>query len=138
MSDPFTAQKQLESLMTGDTTPNMSTVDILSSLKLLNNIMEIDKASPVYRVANEETKYLSAAMHAISSNQMLSDKFGSGFQGSMTLAGLLKSTHAKQVFDLTMANVLEMSGDKINARHGGKNPFDPVAVIAKRNGGGIA
>lgn len=145
MSDPYSQQLQLNSLFANDTTPGMSTIDILSSIKLLSNIQATAEngANPLSHVAREETKYLVAAMDALKKNKVLSDKFGSGFQGSMTLAGLLKQHHAKQVFEGTLAEVLTKTGKTYSKQYknpdgtDGPNPFDFKDAILRNNGGKV-
>ena len=114
MSDSFAKQKFLEDSFTGDVTPTMSTIDILSSLKLLNQTKELINSGgeddPLAKIAGEEIKYLDAAMHALTKNPLFKDKFGSGFNGAMQLSGLLKAHHSKMVYDKIMDDTITNNG----------------------------
>lgn len=106
MTDSYAKQKMLEDAFVGDVTPVMSTIDILSSLKLLDQVEGINDEN-VKQIVNEETKYLKAAMQALNENPLFRDKFGSGFNGAMQLSGLLKSHHSKMVYDHMMNTVIK-------------------------------
>jgi hypothetical protein len=104
----FEQEKKLEQLITNDTTPTMSTIDILSSLKLINHFESRsgdDTASQ--KIANEELKYLRAGMGALQSNPSLTSRFGSGWQGAMAVAGLLKQKQSERVYDKIIGDILE-------------------------------
>lgn len=127
MSDSFAKQKFLEDSFAGDVTPTMSTIDILSSLKLLNQTKELignDEDAPLAKIASEEIKYLDAAMKALTDNPLFQDKFGSGFNGAMQLSGLLKAHHSKMVYDHIMNGVI-----------GSSDKFDIAEFANKRNRG---
>lgn len=132
MTDAYTAQKSLEALVTGDVTPNLSTIDVLSSLKLLGSVNDIANNTPnvgLRKMIGAETKYLTSAMELLSSNRVLQDKFGNGLQGAMTLSGLLKSHHAKQTFDSVLDDALFQSNQRLvnmggNNQIYGVNPLD--------------
>lgn len=127
MSDSFAKQKFLEDSFAGDVTPTMSTIDILSSLKLLNQTKELIKSdvdAPLAKIADEEIKYLDAAMHALTKNPLFRDKFGSGFSGAMQLSGLLKAHHSKMVYDKIMDDTITKNGR-----------FNIDDFVAKRNRG---
>ena len=98
--DNYSDLKNLERHIANDVTPSRSTTDILANLKLLNDTAKLaaDK-SPLGLIAAEETKYLSAAMKAITTNKTLRDRFGSGLQGAMDVSSLLKDRFNTRVFE---------------------------------------
>ena len=113
MASSFDSQQKLEALITNDTTPSMSTIDILSSLKLIDHWEGKIKAKDTgasTQVAKEELKYLNAAMKAMSTNPALTNRFGSGFQGAMAISSLLKQKQAERVYDRIITGVLEQEG----------------------------
>ena len=111
MASSFDAQQKLEALITNDTTPSMSTIDILSSLKLIEHwegrTKAANPADPSAKIAKEELKYLSAAMQAMGNNPALTNRFGSGFQGAMAISSLLKQKQAERVYNKIIEGVLD-------------------------------
>ena len=132
MASSFDAQQKLEALITNDTTPSMSTIDILSSLKLIEFWEGKTKgANPVdasAKIAKEELKYLSAAMKAMGNNPALTNRFGSGFQGAMAISSLLKQKQAERVYNKIIEGVLEQkdSGLDIGSVYAKVNPSRAV------------
>ena len=111
MASSFDAQQKLEALITNDTTPSMSTIDILSSLKLIEfwegKTKGVNPVDPSAKIAKEELKYLSAAMQAMGNNPALTNRFGSGFQGAMAISSLLKQKQAERVYNKIIEGVLD-------------------------------
>jgi len=112
--DNYADLKNLERHIANDVTPSRSTTDILANLKLLNDTAKLAaEESPLGLIAKEETKYLTAAMKAITENKTLRDRFGSGLQGAMDVSSLLKDRFNTRVFEevidqnLTAANGLD-------------------------------
>lgn len=104
----FESQQKLEQLIVNDTSPQLSTVDVLSSLKLIGHFEDpANQKGPTGKIAQEELKYLQAGMLALEANPALSGKFGKGFSGAMAVAGLLKQVQARRTFDSIMDGVLE-------------------------------
>ena len=131
MASSFDAQQKLEALITNDTAPSMSTIDILSSLKLIEHWEGKIKGSPgdpSAKIAKEELKYLSAAMRAMDSNPALTNRFGSGFQGAMAISSLLKQKQAERVYDNIITKVLDQTGSGL----------EMSSVLGKVNAGSSA
>jgi len=110
MASSFDQQQKLNQLIAGENDPNMTTIDILSSLKLINHFENQiknndDNASTL--IAQEELKYLNAGMKALKNNPALSSRFGSGFQGAMSIAGLLKTKQSERVYDSIIGKILD-------------------------------
>jgi len=112
--DNYADLKNLERHIANDVTPSRSTTDILANLKLLHDTATLAKEiSPLGSIAKEETKYLTAAMKAVTTNKVLRDRFGSGLQGAMDVSSLLKDRFNTKVFEsiidqnLTEANGLD-------------------------------
>jgi hypothetical protein len=98
--DNYSDLKNLERHIANDVTPSRSTTDILANLKLLNDTAKLAaEESPLGLIAKEETKYLTAAMKAITENKTLRDRFGSGLQGAMDVSSLLKDRFNTRVFE---------------------------------------
>ena len=110
MASSFDSQQKLEALIAQDTTPNMSTIDILSSLKLIEHWegkIKGEPENPTAQIAKEELKFLNAAMTAMKQTPALTNRFGSGFQGAMAISSLLKQKQAERVYDNIISQVLD-------------------------------
>ena len=110
MASSFDAQQKLEALITNDTAPSMSTIDILSSLKLIKHWEDDTSTTASSKIAKEELKYLNAAMNAMDKTPALTNRFGSGFQGAMAISSLLKQRQAERVYNKIIEDVLDKSG----------------------------
>jgi hypothetical protein len=96
----YEQNQKLAQMVTNDTTPTMSTIDVLSSLKLIKGFQETkDEDNSAQKIANEELKYLDLAMKSINNHPELSSKFGTDFSGAMALTGLLKQQQSKRVYE---------------------------------------
>ena len=97
----FEAEKKIEGLIANDLSPQLSTIDVLSSLKLISHFeekIEADDTNPTTKIAKEELKYLGLAMKALEDNPSLTQRFGSGFSGAiMAVSGLLKQRQSERV-----------------------------------------
>ena len=125
--DNYSDLKNLERHIANDVTPSRSTTDILANLKLLNDTAILsNQKTPLGLIAAEETKYLNAAMKAITENKTLRDRFGSGLQGAMDVSSLLKDRFNTRVFE----EVIDQNLTR-------ENGLDPEA-FAERNKPGIA
>ena len=131
MASSYDAQQKLNQLIANDTTPNMSTIDILSSLKLINHfeqkVADADD-NPSTKIAKEELKYLSLGMKALDSNPALTSRFGSGFQGAMAISGLLKAKQSERVYNEIIDGILDSDPSTLLA--------NVVANVNDRGGGG--
>ena len=106
--DNYSDIKQLERHIANDVTPSRTTTDILANLKLLSEMESVSaKNTALGSIAKEEMKYLSAAMRSMKDNQVLRDRFGSGLQGAMDVAALLKDRYNTKVFDAVMDHAME-------------------------------
>jgi hypothetical protein len=104
----YEQNQKLAQMVTNDTTPTMSTIDVLSSLKLIKGFQETkDEDNSAQKIANEELKYLDLAMKSINNHPELSSKFGTDFSGAMALTGLLKQQQSKRVYEDIFNNILE-------------------------------
>jgi hypothetical protein len=126
MANSFDSQQKLEQLITNDTTPSMSTIDVLSSLKLINHFEEkitADDKSASTLIAKEELKYLTLGMKALENNASLTNRFGSGFEGAMAITSLLKQRQAERLYEGIINKVLDqdptLSVDVATARING-------------------
>lgn len=101
--DNYSDIKQLERHIANDTTPSRTTTDILANLKLIGEMSKLTKEpNGLGPIVQEEMKYLQAAMTGLSGNRILRDRFGSGLQGAMDVAALLKDRYNTKVFDAVM------------------------------------
>ena len=112
----YQTQKNLASLISGDTTSALSTVDTLSSLKLLRDLAEgstnaRDKTS-IQQVIQTETRYLRTAIHALQSTPSLQNKFGQGLGAALSLANVLREKHADKTYDLIINRTIENNAVK--------------------------
>ena len=105
--DNYSDIKQLERHIANDVTPSRTTTDILANLKLLHEMSNIGGDTPLGSIANEEMKYLNAAMRSMKENKILRDRFGSGLQGAMDVAALLKDRYNTKVFDAVMDHAMD-------------------------------
>ena len=105
--DNYSDIKQLERHIANDVTPSRTTTDILANLKLLHEMSNISGDTPLGSIAKEEMKYLTAAMRSMKENKILRDRFGSGLQGAMDVAALLKDRYNTKVFDAVMDHAMD-------------------------------
>ena len=101
--DNYSDIKQLERHIANDVTPSRTTTDILANLKLLHDMGKISaEETGLGSIAKEEMKYLNAAMTGLQNSRILKERFGSGLQGAMDVAALLKDRYNTKVFDRVM------------------------------------
>ena len=128
MTDSYAQQKQLESLVSNDLTPQMSTIDILSSLKLIGHWENPDNANTVAgKIAQKELEYLKLGFTAVQQNPALSQKFGNNFQGGLAVSQLLKTAQAERIYTKLIGQVLDSNKD-----------MEITTAITRLNGGGSA
>jgi hypothetical protein len=109
-SDSFSAERKIERVITNDTNPAMSTVDILSSLKLIGHFEEQikdGKGGASTKLAEHELRYLRAGAEEISKNGVFQERFGGGLNGAMAVASLLKQRHSERVTKQLLDNALD-------------------------------
>lgn len=125
----FDAQKKLEAVIANDVTPGSTSIDTLSSLKLLNSTYDLITSGDanIQKIAKAEIMYLNAAMSAINDNPALSMKFGTGFQAALAVADQLKMRQSERVTSAILDNVLE------KATLGKSNDLTLNAAIKKIN-----
>ena len=95
----YQTEKNLASLISGDTTSALSTVDTLSSLKLLRDLAvgsanDGDKTS-IQQCIQTETRYLRTALKALQANPALQNKFGQGLGAALSLANVLRESETQ-------------------------------------------
>ena len=129
-----TTLKQLERSVANDTTPSLSSVDVLSSLKLFGTLKKqlVDSTSEAEKkIIGEELKYLDSAMEAVSRNHMLSSKFGGGFGAAMAVAELMKERQSERIYQ----HIIDKSLDEYVGLEGDLKPFETDNYVKKYNGG---
>jgi hypothetical protein len=106
--DNYSDIKQLERHIANDVTPSRTTTDILANLKLLHEMKGIAaEETGLGSIAKEEMKYLNAAMTGLQKSRILKERFGSGLQGAMDVAALLKDRYNTKVFDEVMDSAMK-------------------------------
>lgn len=126
----YEQRKTLESVIAGDNTPTLSNLEILSNIKLIDQITSVaGQNTPLGKIAKEELKYLNAGMDAIANVEVFRDKFGVGFEAAKSVSGLIKAHHSEQVYKETM--------DKFLRKHAVSEPsMDFSRTTSKRMGSG--
>jgi hypothetical protein len=111
MSNSFEGQQKISQLITNDVSAqNPSTIDILSSLKLIGHFEDAGVQKTVAgQIAQKEIEYLKLGMQAVQNNPALSNKFGNGFSGAMAVSQLLKQKQSERIYDDIMNSILETS-----------------------------
>ena len=114
MTTSYQTEKNLASLISGDTTSALSTVDTLSSLKLLRDLAERsandgDKKS-IQQCIQTETRYLRIALKSLQANPALQSKFGQGLGAALSLANVLREKHSEKTYDAIISTALETQG----------------------------
>ena len=107
----YQTEKNLASLISGDTTSALSTVDTLSFLKLLRDLAERsandgDKKS-IQQCIQTETRYLRIALKSLQANPALQSKFGQGLGAALSLANILREKHSVLTYDAIIGKALE-------------------------------
>lgn len=106
--DNYQDYKNMQRTLVNDVTPSRTTTDILSNLKLIGQARTIaTENSALGMIAKEELKYLDAAMHAISKNPVLSQKFGSGLQGALDVSALIKDRYNTKVYETMLDSTID-------------------------------
>ena len=132
--DNYSDLKSLQRTMVNDVSPSRTTTDILANLKHIGQVGAMaggGNDASLKKIAQEEMKYLNAAMHAVSVNPMLSEKFGSGLQGALDVATLLKDRYTSRVYE----EMLDTSLDKAITKQGEDVFLAPKARVERLNHG---
>ena len=115
-STSYQTEKNLASLISGDTTSALSTVDTLSSLKLLRDLAKDSTNDQdvkiIQQVIQTETRYLRTAIHALQSTPSLQNKFGQGLGAALSLANVLREKHAEKTYDSIITEAIKDNGSK--------------------------
>ena len=106
----YAAQQSLAALLSNDTTAALSTVDTLSSLKLLRDLVPEGDKPLIQRTINVESRYLKTALKALQDNKALRDKFGEGLGAALSLSSLIRSRHAEKTYDAIIDQGIERAG----------------------------
>ena len=124
----YESEKKLEALISNETDPNISTIDVLASLKAISFFEQKIKdetakgdLSASAKIAKAELKWLNLAMDQLSQNPALSSRFGNTMSGAMALSGLLKAHHSKLVAEDIFTKILRTKPET--------DPNETVAVI---------
>ena len=121
----YEAEKKLEQLITNETDPSISTIDILASLKAISYFESQIEDKPDLassKIAQSELKWLNLAMENLGKNDALNARFGNGFQGAMALSSLLKSRHSERVTQDIFDKILKT-----------KDETDPNVTVGRIN-----
>lgn len=114
-------------------TPGVTQLGTLSTLKLLKQAKEISQGDDnIAKIAQEEIKYLEAAMKAIASNNGLKSKFGSGFSGVQELADIIKKRQSERVFAQVMDSVIE-EADNEGGNKATEGKFNLANILKSQN-----
>ena len=113
-STSYQTEKNLASLIAGDTNSALSTVDTLSSLKLLRDLAgsstdDRDKSS-IQQCIDTETQFLRTALFALQKTPALSAKFGTGLGAALSLANVLREKHTMRSYDAIISRSLDEAG----------------------------
>ena len=124
MTTSYQTEKNLASLISGDTTSALSTVDTLSSLKLLRDLAERsandgDKKS-IQQCIQTETRYLRIALKSLQANPALQSKFGQGLGAALSLANVLREKHSEKTYDAIITDALTKQGGESGLETPGK------------------
>ena len=129
--DNYSDIKQLERHIANDVTPSRTTTDILANLKLLHEMKGIaTDTTGLGSIAKEEMKYLNAAMTGLQNSRILKERFGSGLQGAMDVAALLKDRYNTKVFDRVMDKAMGDAATAGSLNHSLRRVADMDAPIA--------
>ena len=110
----YQTEKSLASLISGDTTSALSTVDTLSSLKLLRDLaaesQNVNDKASIQKCIQNETRYLRTALHALQNVPALQNKFGQGLGAALSLANVLRGKHKEKTYDNIITGSLRDAG----------------------------
>lgn len=108
----YAAQQSLAALLANDTTAALSTVDTLSSLKLLRDLVPEGDKGLIQRTIDVESRYLKTSLKLLQSPEggALRTKFGEGLGAALSLASLLRSRHAEKTYDALIDQGIEKAG----------------------------
>lgn len=125
-------EKKDEVTISGEyATPAITDLGILASIKMLSQTKVIAQGNDsLAKIAQEEIKYLEAAMLAIARNSQLASAYGSGFEGVTELAGILKARQSKRLFEDVLNDVLEKADQDPSKSLNGQ--FDLKGIKAKQ------
>ncbi len=103
----YNSQKQLESVVAGNSNPLFSSIDTLASLRQLNYFKTSPDIDPdIAKIAESETLFLSQSMKAIAQSPLLASKFGSGMSGAVGLASILKDKYSEARFNESIVDFI--------------------------------
>ena len=136
--DSYQKQMQLESTLAGFERPEMTTMDILSSIKMLKeNYKDDDKVlADLQTIAKAESDMLVKSIQSLNSSPLLQQKLGHSFQSAMQLSSLLRQQQARNITSAALNKMLDDSdlsntlGAKNIALVGGKPLIGPDSSSA--------
>ena len=106
----YAAQQSLAALLTNDTVAPLSTVDTLSSLKWLRDLVPNKDSPLIQRTINVETRYLKTSLKLLQNSEALRNRFGEGLGAALSLSSLIRSRHAEKTYDAIIDKGIESAG----------------------------
>ena len=119
--DSYQKQLQLESTLAGFQKPEMTTMDILSSIKMLKEQYKDDAVAitNLNVIAKAESEMLVKSIQALNASPLLQEKIGHSFGSAMQLSSLLRQQRARNITTNALNKMLDKSG--LDATLGIKN-----------------
>ena len=116
-NNSYQTQQNLAQLVSSDVTSALSTVDTLSSLKLLRELSSSDSIKKADRDSiqaciDSETRYLRTSLHMLQNTPALSRKFGVGLGAALSLSSVLRQKHAEKTYDTVITKALNIASGK--------------------------
>ena len=109
--DSYQKQMQLESSLAGFQKPEMTTMDILSSIKMLKEQYKGDAtvAKNLDVIARAESEMLVKSIQSLNASPLLQEKLGHSFSSAMQLSSLLRQQRARNITTNALNKMLEES-----------------------------
>lgn len=119
--DSYQKQLQLESTLAGFQRPEMTTMDILSSIKMLKEQYKDDAVATknLDVIAKAESEMLVKSIQSLNASPLLQEKLGHSFASAMQLSSLLRQQRARNITTNALNKMLDKSG--LDATLGIKN-----------------
>lgn len=101
----YAKQLALQQAVSGNTTPSATSLDVLSSLKLLQAVGTMAESGSAFApVAEAELRYMQAATNLLKKNSTLRDRFGMDVQAVTNVSALLKQRHSEVLYNAMLDN----------------------------------
>ena len=110
--DSYQKQMQLESNLAGFEKPEMTTMDILSSIKMLKEQYKADATvtKNLNIIAQAESEMLVKSIQSLNASPLLQEKLGHSFSSAMQLSSLLRQQRARNITNKALNKMLDESG----------------------------